>query len=574
MPTTFGIELECLLIYTNQDPLNLIRRALAQPFKSTCESEECLDLQPWYLPVEQAHALKRDESEYDRWTVCVDQSLHLTTKEKALLPSGYRIAKVEIRSRVLNFDIKTPRPGSGITACDWRFEVSQALGRLHRKFNDPAQPDLRLFANTTCGLHVHVGNGDEGFEFPAPRKLMGLYTAFERQIDSVMHTTRIGDFDVSRPTFLVGGSHYCYPPSYILAKNAYRWNAKKQDQKRLTCTPDLTPGSSSHAALPRPPTPYLRPATPSLLDDDGKMDEDSDGDERIDLLSLMETMDRRRGHQRFPVRDIESNPTLAAAVGKNDVFSRIALINAATQLDDLITLNQVVGGHHSCLNLDNLNFGFDKNTIEFRQHAGTLDLDEVSAWIDFTVKATQWCERVDEREYDRAIEAACQDASITFLDLCSMLGVGDATIAHYARLQQPGHAHDVYQRNVQRQGCGPLTPLVEEVERKRRGVAEKTNVEEHVARKFARGAYGLYDKSYVEAMLGRSADSETVARLTADSEGRGELNHRGEPVRDESMFGDSDEETLCGLSADEDADALTLCDFCIDEDTDEQSDVD
>ncbi|KAH9218448.1 putative amidoligase enzyme-domain-containing protein [Leptodontidium sp. 2 PMI_412] len=50
----------------------------------------------------------------------------------------------------------------------------------------------RLFLNTSCSVHVHVGHGSHGFEFAHLRNLMAMLWAFEPQLDSLHPQHRVG----------------------------------------------------------------------------------------------------------------------------------------------------------------------------------------------------------------------------------------------------------------------------------------------------------------------------------------------------------------------------------------------
>ncbi|KAH7330150.1 putative amidoligase enzyme-domain-containing protein [Rhexocercosporidium sp. MPI-PUGE-AT-0058] len=52
--------------------------------------------------------------------------------------------------------------------------------------------EYRLFTNTSCSIHVHVGNGTNGFTVSHLRKLMAILWAFEPQFDSLHPHHRVG----------------------------------------------------------------------------------------------------------------------------------------------------------------------------------------------------------------------------------------------------------------------------------------------------------------------------------------------------------------------------------------------
>ncbi|KAG4439995.1 hypothetical protein IFR05_004509 [Cadophora sp. M221] len=50
----------------------------------------------------------------------------------------------------------------------------------------------RLFQNTSCSIHVHVGHGSHGFELAHLRNIMAMLWAFEPHLDSLHPKHRVG----------------------------------------------------------------------------------------------------------------------------------------------------------------------------------------------------------------------------------------------------------------------------------------------------------------------------------------------------------------------------------------------
>lgn len=51
--------------------------------------------------------------------------------------------------------------------------------------------NFRLYVNETCGLHVHVGNGNKGFELRTLKNFCSLIAVFERQLNSLHPPDRL-----------------------------------------------------------------------------------------------------------------------------------------------------------------------------------------------------------------------------------------------------------------------------------------------------------------------------------------------------------------------------------------------
>ena len=68
------------------------------------------------------------------------------------------------------------------------------------------------------------------------------------------------------------------------------------------------------------------------------------------------------------------------------------------------------GGRRPAVNLKNLGNGGTpgKKTIEFRQHAGTLEPERVQAWIQTVGGIVDWCRRATDTEYEELVEDSAE----------------------------------------------------------------------------------------------------------------------------------------------------------------------
>lgn len=68
------------------------------------------------------------------------------------------------------------------------------------------------------------------------------------------------------------------------------------------------------------------------------------------------------------------------------------------------------GGRRPAVNIKNLRNGGmpGKKTIEFRQHAGTLEPERVQAWIQTVGGIVDWCYRVSGKEYAELVEDSAE----------------------------------------------------------------------------------------------------------------------------------------------------------------------
>lgn len=104
----------------------------------------------------------------------------------------------------------------------------------------------------------------------------------------------------------------------------------------------------------------------------------------------------------------------------------------------------MTNGHHSTLNLDNClkSYGEDDMerdptfTIEFRQHEGTLDFEEIGRHIELCIMLVHFCSR---REDYQLLQLCANAGNPNFgvLDLLKAIGVREATIDNYREQLSP-----------------------------------------------------------------------------------------------------------------------------------------
>lgn len=176
---TFGIELEYLVpyIYTGEaDPEPKERRVLDRtplPENNFRDREgEVIDnvvynrvrstLQLAGLPAAKMPNLPVGALP-TQWSAVVDESL-VETDDMAEI-YGNRFIPLELVSPVLSVD--------------------RASFRAIRLAVDSVLSKHRLFSSDTCGYHVHVGRGTEGFTLPALKNIAAFFWTFERQLGSL-----------------------------------------------------------------------------------------------------------------------------------------------------------------------------------------------------------------------------------------------------------------------------------------------------------------------------------------------------------------------------------------------------
>jgi len=237
---------------------------------------------------------------YDEWSLEGDSSIRLPEPEGTVeTVAGIPIA-VELISRVL-------KPNR---ACS--DEVFKVLSCIQSQFT--------MTTNKTTGLHIHVGNGDEGFPLATLKNLTMLVVAFERLINSLHPAERLT-------------SHWCNPPSRCAAF-------------------------------------------------------ENEGDTSLRMLEIEQ---------------------------------------CRTEID-LIDLMNPKSGRECAYNFTNLESGVGKGnklTIEFRQHAGSVDPRTIINWAKFVVALVEYSHKVSESQHVIFCVEKSQDPSYTIFDLMTTIGMGD-----------------------------------------------------------------------------------------------------------------------------------------------------
>ena len=98
----------------------------------------------------------------EAWIVKKDASSSVRIKNDSL---AYKWYAIEVVSPVLQF--------SNESLCT----VKNVCAALSKRY--------RIETNSTAGLHVHVGNRNQGFDFPAMQRLAGILWTFDSQISTI-----------------------------------------------------------------------------------------------------------------------------------------------------------------------------------------------------------------------------------------------------------------------------------------------------------------------------------------------------------------------------------------------------
>lgn len=130
--------------------------------------------------------------------------------------------------------------------------------------------------------------------------------------------------------------------------------------------------------------------------------------------------------------------------GGGDIFSwvqRIERLDTYEKLSEfyLVELNDILlDGHHCTLNVDNMwadprSARHEENltnTIEFRQHTGTLDVIEILAYVSMLASIVDYCDRVTDVDFLTLLSCAT-NTSFGLLDLLNAVGCHSDVIGHF-----------------------------------------------------------------------------------------------------------------------------------------------
>ena len=441
---TLGVEIECILLQNLQkvplkstipfqdlaEAYDALHTALSTPLKGQCAI--CGREQNFSLPLNEPGVgdLPTDAQDYNKWTIIHDISVKADDMEKEFAgkfrsPEGVDLIKahsIEIISRVLRASPRTVADGAE-HECElsYEHEIKSVYQRLEHAFmnftTDTDKLAWRLLDNKSCGLHVHIGNG-EGKRLPlqALRNATMMYIANERAIDGMHPVPRIngstlitnpqlGSATLPRDQWLTEKEH-CLPWSAQFALTSFEnriGSTEFADETRAHSAPDAAAGF--------PPIPK---------------------------------------RECFPNSRFEADSVLKQDARQTNILAWTDITKTATDLRDLVALHGE-RGKQNVMNLDNMRprlssvrMKAPKNTIEFRQAGGTLDHVSTNHWIDFLLKLINYSHQNSTTTIATKCASIFRDKDYTTLDfLHETLGYSrqSALFKHYKSVLGL-HKHD------------------------------------------------------------------------------------------------------------------------------------
>ncbi|KAK5132872.1 hypothetical protein LTR08_008588 [Meristemomyces frigidus] len=468
---SLGIEIEFLLAhctypdtsagYSARDPdksKQVVRDLLKKPMTAKCAG--CGRSHTFKLPT----ATTSYNASYDQWVVFDDSSVCLSQTERSTLQDNYfDIYAIELQSRVLNRDRPHPTFKSASDPAhehtiSYADEVTAVLGRLAEGITSADGPlgQWTILVNDACGLHVHVGNQRDGFPLGTIKNAISTYVANERAIDALHATSRIGGNELpsepqhdEQPRYFRNFDGYAYnmPFSALHSEGVYA-------RRRQTAIP---PGTAD----------------------------------------------------RFPYPNSHcDNPVIKKAALQYSDSALLTLIQHAPDLTALKHL-QRLRGHTCTMELQNIYIPpnrREKMTIEFRQHAGTLQAIEILSWVDFVSNVVQHAHNTPQDEYADLCMNTFRHPSHHTLDLLKTIRCSPQTVQHYRHKLGMLSIGDCYANDLaakeaakvdRHQPCRSFGTLQDNLIEMIREQNHPQSVQARITQKLVSSAYGQFSDEFL-----------------------------------------------------------------------------
>jgi hypothetical protein len=517
---TLGVEFEFLVLECYeiiQEPtreqlataaykLSLLKEPLSKPIQFTCSS--CGEIHD-YIPPSKAQKEQREGSNPKLWNVLGDDSMKLKFRQFVDLREDHcGVYGVELTSRALSKDdVKQTTQSISDDAnhfhtITYQEEVSGILDALQKAFNTPPPVDghhhsRRLLVNNTCALHVHVGNGLAGFTVQTVKNLLSIYTAFERVIDEMHATSRIGgsalaltplnEFsDVGLNTNNMADSGRLFSDVFNMALT-----------ERFVSNAYVTRRNDNH-------TPELK--AERKLYPDGLMDSDpvlKEVASRFDSEAFVDVI------QKAP--NIKSLREMLSDCSENSVSITHLIADDGDQIiSDLRPYKRF-------------------NTIEFRQHAAVTDAKEALPWIDFVQALVTYANSQSVEKIMSDCKRAATDPRFDLKAMFELLHVGQETRQYYLGRSNESIQHSIEAVRMEIESFGaadPFRKISSDLLNERANGHDRDKVLKTIRDKFKEGGYGQFSRESID-VYAPLLDDESKDKLEIGRE---------PPPKDEEAF--------------------------------------
>lgn len=317
-------------------------------------------------------SINGDSEPFASWNVSDEGGLSLSKAETtALSPAGeFIIQPIEISSRKMWF------------IEDWESEVATVLNVL----DSFRAQGVRFITNATTGFHVHIGFGDASMPLRTTKGVLEICTAFEDRFDVLYPTNRIHEDDLLNVGAHFNASlswHFSQNTKTSFSKNIHHWLAEIEECTSFKQLGDFFRNDILDTEVP----PEGRPLACKV---NGHYDE-----LRVNTKALKSgrTADTTDAH-----------------------FSTLNVDNLYTPIEQ----------YHGDLTLRQEPTG----TIEFRQHAGTLNFTEIHAHVEFLRALVSFCHLSKDTDFLQVFSRV-SDPNFRLFDLMQEMGVKQHLLSHY-----------------------------------------------------------------------------------------------------------------------------------------------
>jgi hypothetical protein len=447
----------------------VVNKALKDDLTSVCNS--CGETFTWKLDTDEYLP------ELERWAAEREPVVAGNALDALPHPERYFATGIEVRSRILDLRLPLKIPKTGSThdhELTYEQEIEAVLLHLQKRFCTftPGQERCDyLFPSTDSSVHLHVGQGSAGFTLEEVKRVMNTSIGCERLIDQFHAVNRI-----------TGTDHGILP---LADDFGNQWI------DRLASNAPLSLGLLQHA--------YRRRAIEA---------------------GLVTSKDWHDSTGRYPVSSFDIYPGLRELSKAFDIDSWMTLVEEAPNLLALKHLYPVAA-RDSTVNINNLR-PTGKKTIEFRQHAGTMQAKAVLSWLDVVVHLVWYSIQTTDMSlidliYPDFSQAPLRRPGATWRDLCNVIGCQPSTIGHFEN-QETG----VYAQNLRHEECqqakeasnDPLAAVALYNIAECRKMLHPANVRQRVNEKLLYGGYGQFPKEVVDALVGHPVSDDVKAKIT------------------------------------------------------------
>jgi hypothetical protein len=472
---SFGTEVEFIGIFPQQlyvDPEDVVedvRNGLATAtVKLACKKPGCrYGEHEWALPVHQNEA----DVNFNLWTLTTDMSIVMPRDylESLELSETHLVAGLELVSRVQSFEGTTPCPLGQTYPCTgevlqwaWRDELECFLNAVQAIFRERG---FRVLVNDTTGVHVHIGKGDKGLALPVVQGLVGTMTALERCFDSVLPTHRINGDSTDAvdagsnqssplPGLAIDGFHAMYKPGILNASQDFK--------------------TGYYSAMTKVMFNHVRDSIENII-----AEADASG-----TVSDAATKSVRELFSSF------------------NVPAWLEMIKSKTSVEEIKLMG--LANKNNALNLRGLGDVPHRDappTAEIRVPPGSLDSDEISAWVDLLCSLTLWLETMPRDEVFSFLLNAWESSEFTIWDLAVTVQACKATGDYFHAVLGDTYAQKRYEASsaADSKTKDRLSGLTHLIEWERRNASLRENIDEKVRWKLESGRYGQMPNHFLEA---------------------------------------------------------------------------